>query len=76
MLGNLSSDNKIFRDIILKENAIELLIHVIDKFKNNLVVKFSAWTLSNLCRMHPFPPFDKVRRAIEKLAEVLSLGLI
>ena len=59
------------RDYILHENVLPILLretgeHVKTGLRRNVV-----WTISNLCRGKPAPPFDRVSPAIPVLAELI-----
>ena len=54
MIGNLSCETK-FRDILLNEGAIQLVINLLNKTTDDIITHNSAWALANLCRGNPLP---------------------
>ncbi|ESQ49490.1 hypothetical protein EUTSA_v10020485mg [Eutrema salsugineum] len=72
-LGNISGDSPRCRDIVLGHGALpSLLLQLNHGAKLSMLVN-AAWTLSNLCRGKPEPPFDQVSAALPALAHLIRL---
>ncbi|KAL0744326.1 hypothetical protein Bca4012_085839 [Brassica carinata] len=72
-LGNISGDSPRCRDIVLGHGALPcLLLQLNDGAKLSMLVN-AAWTLSNLCRGKPQPPYDQVSAALPALAHLIRL---
>ncbi|AAF26125.1 putative importin alpha [Arabidopsis thaliana] len=72
-LGNISGDSPRCRDIVLGHAALpSLLLQLNHGAKLSMLVN-AAWTLSNLCRGKPQPPFDQVSAALPALAQLIRL---
>lgn len=52
------------------------LVEVIEKSKDENIVKHGSWALSNLCRGNPLPKYENVKMAIPVLCNVISSGRI
>jgi hypothetical protein len=61
-IGNIAGDHETFRDKLLEEGALSLLVDVIDL--NQAILKVGIWAISNLCRKKP--PFEKVRNLFSR----------
>ena len=71
-LGNMAGDSHKVRDLVIHEGAIPLIAEILDKAgPGSSFVRNASWTLSNLCRGRPAPPFSKVARGVGSLAKVL-----
>ncbi|KAL0708570.1 hypothetical protein Bca4012_074996 [Brassica carinata] len=72
-LGNISGDSPRCRDIVLGHGALpSLLLQLNNGDKLSMLVN-AAWTLSNLCRGKPQPPYDQVSAALPALAQLIRL---
>ncbi|KAF2558368.1 hypothetical protein F2Q68_00018231 [Brassica cretica] len=72
-LGNISGDSPRCRDIVLGHGALpSLLLQLNNGAKLSMLVN-AAWTLSNLCRGKPQPPYDQVSAALPALAQLIRL---
>ncbi|XP_056842401.1 importin subunit alpha-7 isoform X2 [Raphanus sativus] len=72
-LGNISGDSPRCRDIVLGHGALpSLLLQLNNGAKLSMLVN-AAWTLSNLCRGKPQPPYDQVSAALPALAHLIRL---
>ncbi|WZZ63079.1 hypothetical protein YC2023_063186 [Brassica napus] len=70
-LGNISGDSPRCRDIVLGHGALpSLLLQLNNGDKLSMLVN-AAWTLSNLCRGKPQPPYDQVSAALPALAQLI-----
>ena len=58
--------------MVIAEGAIKPISDILDRAQpGSSFVRNASWTLSNLCRGRPAPPFSKVARAIASLSKVL-----
>lgn len=72
-LGNISGDSPRCRNIVLGHGALpSLLLQLNNGAKLSMLVN-AAWTLSNLCRGKPQPPYDQVSAALPALAQLIRL---
>lgn len=71
-LGNVAGDGPQFRDLVLKYNAMELLLKNISQPATLPLLRNCTWTLSNFCRGKPQPELEKVRTALPALAYLIS----
>jgi len=71
-LGNVAGDSTTARDFIIAKGILEPLL-VILQFPSNKVSmqRTATWTLSNLCRGKPAPPFHNVAPSLPVLARLL-----
>ncbi|KAH9754158.1 Importin subunit alpha-2 [Citrus sinensis] len=70
-MGNIGGDSLGCRNLVLREEA---LIPVLEQLKDHTklsMLRTATWTLSNLCRGMPQPPFDQVRPALPALAQLI-----
>jgi hypothetical protein len=74
-LANISGDSQLFRDQLLNNNILFVLIDHINgqEIKINYV-RNMAWLLSNLCRGKPYPPYEKVVDVLPLLARLLKVN--
>jgi len=71
-IGNISGDCASYRDMIIKEKAIEPLINIIlySNKKNN--VKHGTWALSNIVRSKPNPNIKLVESTIPCFSKIVK----
>ena len=72
-LGNMAGDNTRIRDAILHAGVIGPISNILMS-KPNLSHSFkrnASWTLANLCRGKPNPPFDLIKEALPALGKIL-----
>ncbi|XP_010431108.1 PREDICTED: importin subunit alpha-7-like isoform X1 [Camelina sativa] len=72
-LGNISGDSPRCRDIVLGHAALPSLLSQLNHGAKLSMLVNAAWTLSNLCRGKPQPPFDQVSAALPALAQLIRL---
>lgn len=61
-LGNIAGDCAELRDEVLAAGALDAVLAVLQQESAKLsAVKTATWTMSNLCRGKPPPPFEEVR---------------
>ena len=72
-LGNIAADSGLYRDIILKSEALESLINIVLSSQSTSLVKQGCWGLSNICRTKPHPPPEILMPALPALAKGLML---
>ncbi len=71
-LGNIAGDSHKVRDLVINAGAVNPIAEILEKVPpGSSFVRNASWTLSNLCRGRPSPPFPKVVRAIPTLAKIL-----
>ena len=71
-LGNLAGDNSCIRNIIIERGAVEPIANLLLRITaGSSFIRNASWTLSNLCRGRPGPPFMKIKNAIPALAKVM-----
>lgn len=71
-LGNIAGDSHLCRDHLLQLGAMELLLketgeNIPPSLRRNVV-----WSISNLCRGKPAPPFEFILPAVPVLANLLN----
>eukprot|EP00968_Pinguiococcus_pyrenoidosus_P010196 scaffold803_cov310-Pinguiococcus_pyrenoidosus.AAC.109 len=71
-LGNIAGDGTNFRDMILKEGALEPLLCNIKEPACLSLLQNTVWTLSNLCRGKPRPDVDIMAPAAALLANLVA----
>lgn len=67
-LGNIASDNFLFRNLVLREGVLSHIISIIDHEKDYQILKSCTWCLANLCRGKPLPALEYMLPAIEPLS--------
>ena len=74
-LGNMAGDNTRIRDAILKAGAVQpisnILMQVQEGQQSTAFIRNASWTLANLCRGKPNPPFEMIREALPALGKIL-----
>ncbi|CAG9460475.1 unnamed protein product [Pedinophyceae sp. YPF-701] len=70
-LGNIAGDSPKCRDLVLQHGALQPLLQQLSPESVISMQRNATWTLSNLCRGKPQPPFELVSGALPALALVL-----
>ncbi|KAJ4462371.1 putative Importin subunit alpha-1a [Paratrimastix pyriformis] len=71
-LGNLAGDGVELRDCVLEANIVPRVVTLIEEKKPLSLLRVAAWSMSNLCRSKPAPPFEVVRPLIKGFAHLLN----
>jgi len=71
-LGNIAGDSPEYRDLVLRNQALEPLLALCTPDAKLTMLRNATWTLSNFCRGKPQPPFELVRPALQTLANLIS----
>jgi hypothetical protein len=70
-LGNIAGDSPNFRDLVLQSGGLNPIMTVLRESEKTSMMRNSTWTLSNLCRGKPPPPFEWVSPALGTLANLI-----
>jgi importin subunit alpha-1 len=70
-LGNIAGDSAHCRDLVLQAGALEPLLSLCTPNAKITMLRNATWSLSNLCRGKPQPPFEQVQRALPVLAQLI-----
>lgn len=70
-LGNIAGDSPPCRDIVLQHEAMQPLLQQLMETKKLSMLRNATWTLSNLCRGKPQPPFHLVKQALQTLTRLI-----
>lgn len=70
-LGNIAGDSPNFRDLVLQSGGLNPLLTVLRESEKSSMMKNATWTMSNLCRGKPPPPFDWVSPCLSVLANLI-----
>eukprot|EP00931_Biecheleriopsis_adriatica_P015911 TRINITY_DN1190_c0_g1_i1.p1 TRINITY_DN1190_c0_g1~~TRINITY_DN1190_c0_g1_i1.p1 ORF type:complete len:534 (+),score=132.55 TRINITY_DN1190_c0_g1_i1:68-1669(+) len=71
-LGNIAGDSPNFRDLVLQSGGLGPITALLRKTEKTSVMRNATWTLSNLCRGKPPPPFEWVSPALGCLAWLIT----
>lgn len=77
-IGNIAGDCAQMRDLVLANDVMYPLLTNINEelnsqFPRTSIVQNGTWTLSNLCRGRPLPPWNEVAVCLPILARLLML---
>jgi HEAT repeat protein len=70
-LGNIAGDSPNFRDLVLQSGGLNPIMTVLRESEKTSMMRNATWTLSNLCRGKPPPPFEWVSPALGTLANLI-----
>eukprot|EP00441_Pelagodinium_beii_P018080 CAMPEP_0197658834 /NCGR_PEP_ID=MMETSP1338-20131121/45470_1 /TAXON_ID=43686 ORGANISM="Pelagodinium beii, Strain RCC1491" /NCGR_SAMPLE_ID=MMETSP1338 /ASSEMBLY_ACC=CAM_ASM_000754 /LENGTH=544 /DNA_ID=CAMNT_0043235497 /DNA_START=54 /DNA_END=1688 /DNA_ORIENTATION=- len=70
-LGNIAGDSPNFRDLVLQSGGLNPVMTVLRESEKTSMMRNATWTLSNLCRGKPPPPFEWVSPALGSLANLI-----
>jgi len=70
-LGNVAGDSPNFRDLVLQSGGLNPIMTVLRESEKTPMMRNATWTLSNLCRGKPPPPFEWVSPALGTLANLI-----
>merc|ERR1719421_2227605 len=73
-LGNIAGDSPNFRDLVLQSGGLNPVMTVLRESEKTSMMRNATWTLSNLCRGKPPPPFEWVSPALGTLANLIYSG--
>merc|ERR1719421_921500 len=73
-LGNIAGDSPNFRDLVLQSGGLNPIMSVLVDSEKMSIMRNATWTLSNLCRGKPPPPFEWVSPALGTLANLIYSG--
>jgi len=71
-LGNISGDGAMYRDMVLKANALPSLLLNVEQPANETLLANVTWSISNLCRGKPQPDLALIAPALPGLAWLLN----
>ncbi|CAK0874263.1 unnamed protein product, partial [Prorocentrum cordatum] len=70
-LGNIAGDSPNFRDLVLQSGGLNPVMTTLRDSEKTSMMRNATWTLSNLCRGKPPPPFEWVSPALGTLANLI-----
>merc|ERR1719261_2434860 len=70
-LGNIAGDSPNFRDLVLQSGGLNPIMTVLRDSEKTSMMRNATWSLSNLCRGKPPPPFEWVAPALSTLAQLI-----
>jgi len=71
-LGNIAGDSPNLRDLVLHAGGLFPIMTVLHQTDKTSMMRNATWTLSNLCRGKPPPPFEMVSPALPTLAQLIN----
>eukprot|EP01132_Coremiostelium_polycephalum_P002538 gene2538-3141_t len=70
-LGNIAGDSVGTRDLLIEKGLVSLLVKVASTTNRGSLVQNATWTLSNLCRGKPHPPFEFISPCLDLITKIL-----
>jgi len=70
-LGNIAGDSSNLRDLVLHAGGLFPIMQVLHSTEKTSMMRNATWTLSNLCRGKPPPPFEMVAPGLPALAQLI-----
>jgi HEAT repeat protein len=70
-LGNIAGDSANLRDLVLHAGGLFPIMGVLQQTDKQSMMRNATWTLSNLCRGKPPPPFEAVSPALGALSQLI-----
>merc|ERR1719181_551299 len=71
-LGNIAGDSSNLRDLVLHAGGLFPIMQILHQADKTSMMRNATWTLSNLCRGKPPPPFEMVSPALPTLAQLIN----
>jgi len=71
-LGNIAGDSSNLRDLVLHAGGLFPIMQVLHSTDKPSMMRNATWTVSNLCRGKPPPPFEMVSPALPTLAGLIN----
>lgn len=71
VLGNIAGDSPHCRDRVLHSGILQPLLQQLCDTSRLSMLRTATWTLANLCRGKPAPPFDWIKPALPLLTRLL-----
>lgn len=70
-LGNVAGDSPIMRDYVIATGILDSLLFALNDEPSVALLRNATWTLSNLCRGRPQPPFHIMAKALPTLCKLI-----
>ena len=71
-LGNIAGDSITCRNLVTQMGIVEPLLNILNRPGISIsVLRIAAWTLSNLYRGKPYPPFQFIHQSMPTLSKLI-----